>query len=324
MSWMSGSPTTKRRAEPVATATLSARRTSAPPGVVTTPSRAIASCIARRSGGGPQPVVAVEPARDGVAREIDDVAASAIELLDDGMEHPPDVRGQLLGAALGTELLGEGLGQWRETGDVGEQGRTANPIGHLDLGREGTPAIAGDVCLGLVAGERDRAGGHRRCPLSRLTRASDAAARLQSLGCPDPPRLVPPRPWQPVACSDDERRAATGRLRSATSRRPRAPRPSWPPTGGPTSMPPAARSSSTSATAARRSPPPWPTRRAASPTRTGARSRPNHSRRTRPRSGRSCRWTTRPSIRSAAARRRSRRPSSSPARTTWPAARPSR
>ena len=46
MSWMDGSPTTKRRARPVATATLSASRTTVPAGVVISPTRAIASCMA--------------------------------------------------------------------------------------------------------------------------------------------------------------------------------------------------------------------------------------------------------------------------------------
>ncbi len=45
MSWMSGSPTTNRRASPTATATFIASRTSAPPGVTIRPVRAIASCM---------------------------------------------------------------------------------------------------------------------------------------------------------------------------------------------------------------------------------------------------------------------------------------
>ena len=46
MSWISGSPTTNRRARPTATATLSASWTSVPAGVRIRPTRAIASCIA--------------------------------------------------------------------------------------------------------------------------------------------------------------------------------------------------------------------------------------------------------------------------------------
>ena len=46
MSWMSGSPTTNRRAGPTATATFIASWTVVPPGVWIVPSRAIASCIA--------------------------------------------------------------------------------------------------------------------------------------------------------------------------------------------------------------------------------------------------------------------------------------
>ena len=47
MSWIDGSPTTKRRARPVATATLRASCTTVPPGVVIRPSRAIAPCMAK-------------------------------------------------------------------------------------------------------------------------------------------------------------------------------------------------------------------------------------------------------------------------------------
>jgi hypothetical protein len=46
INWIDGSPTRNRRASPTATATLTARATVAPPGVVIVPTRAIASCIA--------------------------------------------------------------------------------------------------------------------------------------------------------------------------------------------------------------------------------------------------------------------------------------
>ena len=54
-------------------------------------------------------VVTVEPAGDGIAGEIDDVAAASVELLDDGVEDAAEVRGQLLGAALRPELVRPGL-----------------------------------------------------------------------------------------------------------------------------------------------------------------------------------------------------------------------
>ena len=46
ISWTSGSPTTKRCTPPTATATFTPRVTGTPPGVETTPTRAITSCIA--------------------------------------------------------------------------------------------------------------------------------------------------------------------------------------------------------------------------------------------------------------------------------------
>ena len=104
MSWMSGSPTTKRRAAPTATATFIASWTVLPPGVRIVPSRAIASCIATAAARRPRAVVAVDPAGDRVAREVDDVAAAAVELVDDGVEDAADVGRQLLGAALRAEL----------------------------------------------------------------------------------------------------------------------------------------------------------------------------------------------------------------------------
>jgi hypothetical protein len=46
MSWMSGSPTTKRRAVPTAIAIFMPSCTSIPPGVRTVPTRSMTSCIA--------------------------------------------------------------------------------------------------------------------------------------------------------------------------------------------------------------------------------------------------------------------------------------
>ena len=53
ISWISGSPTTNRRACPTATATFSASWTVVPPGVRIAPTRAIASCIASAGRGRP-------------------------------------------------------------------------------------------------------------------------------------------------------------------------------------------------------------------------------------------------------------------------------
>ena len=46
MSWMAGSPTTNRRADPAVTATFTPSVTRLPPGVTTRPTTAIVSCIA--------------------------------------------------------------------------------------------------------------------------------------------------------------------------------------------------------------------------------------------------------------------------------------
>ena len=108
MSWMSGSPTTNRRASPTAIATFIASWTSAPPGVTIRPVRAIASCMPVGRGAGAGAVVAVDPAGDGIAGEVDDIAVEGVELVDDGMEDAADVRRELLGAALGAELLAPG------------------------------------------------------------------------------------------------------------------------------------------------------------------------------------------------------------------------
>ena len=98
-------------------------------------------CAGRRA----RPVVAVEPARDRVAAEGDDVAAHAVELVDDRVEDEIQARGQLLGAALWPELLGQRLGQLREPGDVGEQGGAANAVGQLDA-LERAPAAGRGRC----------------------------------------------------------------------------------------------------------------------------------------------------------------------------------
>ena len=103
---------------------------------------------ARRCGG--QPVVAVDPAGDGVAREVDDVPAERVELGDDGVEDPAEVGCQLLGASLRTELGRERLGERCEAADVGEDRSAADAVWEVETGRERAPAITSDVRLGMV------------------------------------------------------------------------------------------------------------------------------------------------------------------------------
>ena len=128
---------------PTATATFMPERHGGGSGVTTSPTasdrllhREAAGAVARDA------VVPVEPARDRVAAEVDDVAAEAIELGDHGVEHAVQVRRQLLGAALGPKLGGKHLRERREAGDVGEERRAAHAVGQLDTRRERPPAIA--------------------------------------------------------------------------------------------------------------------------------------------------------------------------------------
>ena len=96
-----GSPDRRRRTaapRPTATATFIASCTLVPPGVATCPTRAIVSCIASAAGDGARAVVAVEPAGDRVAAEVDDVAAERVELGDDRVEDAVQVRRQLFRA----------------------------------------------------------------------------------------------------------------------------------------------------------------------------------------------------------------------------------
>ena len=85
-----------------------------PPGVTIVPVRRIAPLHALGRRAGPGAVVAVDPAGDRVAGEVDDVAVVGVELVDDGVEDAPDVGRQLLRATLRAELLGQRLGQGRE------------------------------------------------------------------------------------------------------------------------------------------------------------------------------------------------------------------
>ena len=159
ISWSSGSPTTKRRAAPTATATFIASRTGVAAGVTTSPTRCHRLLHRERARRGARSVVAVQPARDRIAAEGDDVAAHAVELVDDRVEDEIQAGGQLLGAALRPELLGQGLGQLREPGDVGEEGGAADAVGQLDALEERPSPVAGDVGLRVV--ERQSGAGRR-------------------------------------------------------------------------------------------------------------------------------------------------------------------
>jgi len=81
-------------------------------------------------------VIAVEPARDGVAAEKDDLTAEAMELLDQSVKYPVQVLRQLFGPAVRAKLGCERLGQRGEAGDVCEKCRTVNAVGHDVAARE--------------------------------------------------------------------------------------------------------------------------------------------------------------------------------------------
>ena len=100
--------------------------------------------------GRPRPVVAIDPAGDRVAREVDDLAAASIELLDDRMEDAADVRRQLLCAALCAELVGQRLGQWREARDIGEQRGAMDPVGQDAALEERPSPVTRQVGVGDV------------------------------------------------------------------------------------------------------------------------------------------------------------------------------
>ena len=116
--------------------------------------------IGRRARAGA--VVAVDPAGDGVAREVDDVAVVRVQRLDDRVEDAPDVGGQLLGATLGAELLGQRLGQRREAADVREQRGPVDAVRQRTAGVERPATVARDVRVGPIAGEVPRGRGRGR------------------------------------------------------------------------------------------------------------------------------------------------------------------
>ncbi len=105
---------------------------------------------------GPGAVVTVDPARDRVAGEVDDVAVVGIELADDCVEHPADVGRELLRTTLGPELPGEGLGQGGEATDVGEQPGSRDTVRERAAGVQRPAAVARDVGVRPVAGEVPR------------------------------------------------------------------------------------------------------------------------------------------------------------------------
>ncbi len=179
MRWIAGSPTRNRWAVPAATATL-------------TPSRQLGA------GGGPHHAdtrhhvlegegatrraragIATQPARDGVATEVEHRSVPAVQLADQLAEDPLERRGEQLGAALLTQLRDEGLGHGGEAGDVGEQGGAGHrPVDGL-APREGATPILGEVGRGVVREHGARSavsaggGGHRtdtctlRLPITR-------------------------------------------------------------------------------------------------------------------------------------------------------------
>ncbi len=101
---------------------------------------------------GERAVVAVEPAGDRVPREVDDIARVAVQLADDRGEDAAQRGRELLGAALGPQLRGEGLRERREVADIGEQRGAPHAVGHGPAVGERPAPVAGEVGLGPVAG----------------------------------------------------------------------------------------------------------------------------------------------------------------------------
>ena len=112
-------------------------------------------------------VVAVEPARDGVSAEIDDGAAFVVEHVAQHFEDTVQVAGELLRAAVGSELAGKRLGERGEARDVGEQRGAADAIGERDPSDKGPPAVARNIGLEVL---QQLAGRWRKCFASVLHR----------------------------------------------------------------------------------------------------------------------------------------------------------
>ncbi len=168
MSWTSGSPTTNRWAMPTATPTFSASRTRAPRRGDHLVQFRHRTLHGQRAGGRARAVVAVDPAGDRVAAEVDDVAAEAVELGDERVEDAVEVRRQHLGATLRAQLVGQRLGQRREARDVGEQRCAVDRLRYLAARRERAPAVTGNVGVRVVEAGVSRARSIHRislCPV---------------------------------------------------------------------------------------------------------------------------------------------------------------
>ena len=101
-------------------------------------------------GDGIDPVVAVEPAGDRIAAEVDDVAAEAVELGDHGVEDPVQMPGEHLRGALRAELVRERLGDGREAGDVGEERRARDTRRQRLPGGQRATAVAWNIGPGGI------------------------------------------------------------------------------------------------------------------------------------------------------------------------------
>ena len=142
---------------PTATPTFSASRTRVPRRSDHLVEFRHRTLHGQRAGGRARAVVAVDPAGDRVAAEVDDVAAEAVELGDERVEDAIEVRRQHLGAALRAQLVGQRLGQRREARDVGEQRRAVDGLRYLAARRERAPAVTGNVGVRVVEAGDSRA-----------------------------------------------------------------------------------------------------------------------------------------------------------------------
>ena len=114
-------------------------------------------------------IVAVEPAGDGIPAEVDDLAAIPIDVVDHRMEHAVQMGGQFLGASLRAQLVGEGLGERRESRHVGEQGAAPYTVNQLTTFTERSPAITGQVRVRSV--DVRVADPHRQLPMMLTPRS---------------------------------------------------------------------------------------------------------------------------------------------------------
>lgn len=142
---MAGSPTAKRLTSPVAMPTLRERVTGG--GFAEGDLGLAAHRLLHREGAGDRAVagVAVEPAGDGVAGEVDDAAAVGVDVADEGVVDAVEVAGEFLDAAAGAEFAGEGFGEGGEPGDIGEQGGAAGAGGQVTAFGHGLVPVACDV-----------------------------------------------------------------------------------------------------------------------------------------------------------------------------------